>query len=103
MLTPVDFIASIILLTTFQDLHKENKEIELHWLDERDLPEMHLSVYYADDPTRIKSRFRLAAAKPLAISSAESPDNENLKEYTLVLVHGGFDPTFDHLVHPNAQ
>lgn len=102
MLTPVDFAPSIMLLTTSQDLHKENKEIELHWLDERDLPEMHLSVYYAEEPTTIKSRFRLSSAKPLAISSAESPDNRNLKEYTLVLVHGGFDPTMDHLIHSNV-
>lgn len=93
-------LVSLSFLYRAQDLHPENKEIELHWLDERDLPEMHLTQYGANQPTEIKSRWKLASAKPLAISSQESPDNPELKEYTLVLVHGGFEPTYDHLQAP---
>jgi hypothetical protein len=80
-----------------QDLHKDNKELELHWLDEIDLPEMLLTQYDLQNPTVIKTRWRLTSAKPLSLSCCQSPDNAELKEYTLVLVHAGFMPTFDHL------
>lgn len=61
---------------------------------------MHLARYAAETPTKIGSRWKLASAKPLSISSAQSPDNHDLKEYTLVLVHGGFVLTEDHLREP---
>lgn len=89
-------------LAIFKDLHEENKEIELHWLDERDLPEMHLTQYAGHKPTEIQSRWQLLFAKPLSISSRLLEGSPGLKEYTLILVHGGFELTFDHLREAEA-
>jgi len=69
----------------------------LHWLDETDLPEMHLTQYETENPLQIRTRWRLLSAKPLSISATTSPDNSELKEYTMLLVHGGFEATLDHL------
>jgi hypothetical protein len=88
------------LLMMKVDLHQDNKELELHWLDEQELAEMYLTQYDPQTPIQIKNRWKLSNAKPLALSQIPSPDNPDLKEYSIVLVHGGFEPTFDHLAPP---
>lgn len=84
------FIHSNRITLILKELHQDNKELELHWLDEPDLPEMYISKL-GDDQT-LQARWRLVNAKPLSLSNCPSPDNAQLMEYTMVLVHGGFEP-----------
>lgn len=66
-----------------------NKEIELHWIFGQD--ELWLVQYDVNDPSIIKSKWKIREPFTVAYESHPSLDN-NLIEHTLLLLHEGIVP-----------